>query len=139
MAYTPKVWSTDDPIADTDLNHIEEGIEDVTDGYEGLLATLNALSHVGAYHNTATSIANASGTLIPWANEYYDAKGEHSVGTFTATDTGYYHVSAQVLFAAGTWPVGKIAALLLTVNGVVRCSGPRWISQYWKRAHPGIR
>ncbi|MBW2595130.1 MAG: hypothetical protein JRC93_04010 [Deltaproteobacteria bacterium] len=129
MAFTPKTWATDDNISDTELNRIETGIDDVTDDLAALETALDALSHVSVYHDVATSIPDSTETVIPWASEYYDSETEHSAGTFTATVTGYYHVSAHVGFSSGTWDVGKIAELRLYANSQHRCSGTSWESQ----------
>ena len=38
MTYIPKTWTLDDPVTKADLDHIEGGIEDVTDAYETYVA-----------------------------------------------------------------------------------------------------
>jgi hypothetical protein len=38
MPYSPKTWNLTDPITDTDLNHIETGIDDVTADFDAFIA-----------------------------------------------------------------------------------------------------
>lgn len=64
-SYTPKSWAVDDAITTTDLNHIEDGIDDITGAYE---AHATALSAGTAYVTlTADKTASVNGTLTTYA------------------------------------------------------------------------
>lgn len=54
MAYTPKDWALSDDITEVDLDHIEQGIADVTDDFEALRDTLATAGLVISTNRTAS-------------------------------------------------------------------------------------
>jgi hypothetical protein len=64
VPYSPKTWTTADPITDTDLNRIETGIDDVTDDFEtsyaGEAANFTALPTSNTVWTTGIYYARAS-------------------------------------------------------------------------------
>ena len=94
----------------------------VTDGdldVDGQISQSGA-SRIKAVRNTAQTIPSESYTKIQYNTEVYDNLGEYDNTNyrFTATEEGYYLVTARILFALALWDKDRIV-LRLYKNGVV--------------------
>ena len=68
------------------------------------------------------TIGTGADTIISFDSEDYDNQSEFDIavnqGRFTASVTGWYHVSATILFDSASWAAGNYAALSIYKNGV---------------------
>lgn len=53
-------------------------------------------ARVSAYAASSQTVNNAGWTVINFNTEDYDLKNEQSGNTFTASESGYYHITANV-------------------------------------------
>jgi hypothetical protein len=74
--------------------------------------------------NAGQSLAHSASTIINFGTLEVDTNAAVTTGAawkFIAPMNGYYHVDAQIQFAAtATWADGEIGALQLFVNGAIR-------------------
>jgi len=93
-----------------------------------------AFTALNASGNDALLYTNTSGQSIPnttlttvtgWTKTYdrVNANFNASTGTFTATATGYYQVSAQLAFSANTGGINTNVGANIVVNGVAVAQG----------------
>jgi len=80
------------------------------------------VTHVRASSDSGQSIPHNTETIVRYEDEVYDTLNEYNPGTgvFTATQAGYYHVHASIMFQATTaWAPTEAAILSVFRNGVV--------------------
>lgn len=128
MSYTKQTWQTGDTITAEKLNHIEDGVDDLsrqlsdkqdapsTAGTAGQVLGLDSnlnpvwMDQTGGGGGGGMSIVNLSGTQITQvgADNTFYVCGELTELTFTAPAVGI----TMIRFTSGTTPT------ILTVNGV---------------------
>ena len=81
--------------------------------------TNGTFTHVRATRNSALNIGRSTDTQIPYDTEEYDTLNEYNAATglFTATYTGWYHVSAAATTNQFAWLAGTQFFLKLFKNG----------------------
>ena len=104
----------------------------VNDNFDQLFTKVNELDGIGASRmrvtkNDAQSIPDSTPTIVEYDDEDFDNLGEYDVTNhrFTATEAGYYFISASLLSANITWGVGVIWQMRLYKNGVAYSNGTR--------------
>ena len=112
--------------ADTIRNAAGTGAPTFTYGATmSVFPTLSTQTLIRCENTSGDSIANNTAVKISFTTEQYDLTGEwnNSTNTFTATNAGYYRVSAMLrLQTVSTWTVGKAFSILLYKNGSQFCN-----------------
>jgi hypothetical protein len=80
----------------------------------------------------AGQLLDTSPTLIKYNTEVYDTLNEHSTsaGTFTASESGYYHIEWSILTDSTIFSAGHVVSSSLYKNNSEYSSGLRITVQY---------
>lgn len=84
--------------------------------------SITGASRVSVTKDDAQTIATGTDTIVEYDDEGYDNLGEYDNATnyrFTATEAGYYYVSAAWMSANEAWALSHTINLRLFKNGVV--------------------
>jgi hypothetical protein len=115
------VYVTDSPLGDKTIVTISGG----GGGSSGYTSRVRATTAAG-------QLLDTSPTLIKYNTEVYDTLNEHSTsaGTFTASESGYYHIEWSILTDSTIFSAGHVVSSSLYKNNSEYSSGLRITVQY---------
>jgi len=97
-----------------------DSFNSVSDSIVGGSLTISGASRVRVTKDDAQAIGTSSFVIVEYDDEEYDNLGEYDNSSnyrFTATEAGYYYVSAALQFNSAAWGTSTNAYLALHKNG----------------------